>query len=165
MHVRFGKLPWKDLFDAAIAYAEQGFPVPEVIQEAWSDPVPLKKIQAFPETVRVFLPQGRVPRIGEIFRNSDLARAFRLLAEKGPDAFYKGEIAAAILKTSQKLGGTLTARDLDGFSSEWVNPISIDYRGWHVYELPPNGQGMAALEMLNIMETTPAAPDSPFNPV
>jgi len=165
MHERFGKLPWKDLFEAAIAYAEQGFPVPEVIQEAWLDSLPLKKIQSFPETVRVFLPEGRPPKVGELFRNPGMARALRLLADKGPDAFYKGEIAAAILKTSQKLGGAMTAADLAGFSSEWVTPISTDYRGWRVYELPPNGQGMAALEMLNIMETTPAAPDTPFSPI
>src|SRR5262249_26705936 len=81
-----------------------------------------------------------------------------ILAEKGRDAFYRGEIAAAILKTSQRLQGTMTAEDLASFSSEWVEPISIDYRGWRVYELPPNGQGMAALEMLNIMETAPASP-------
>ena len=100
---------------------------------------------------------------GELFKNPDMARAFRLVAEQGPDAFYKGEIAAAILKTSQHLGGTMTAQDLASYSSEWVEPISIDYRGWRVYELPPNGQGMAALEMLNIMETTPATPLGAFS--
>src|SRR5690242_15898928 len=94
-----------------------------------------------------------------------MARALRLVAEKGPDAFYKGEIAAAILKTSERLGGTMTAQDLASYSAEWVQPISIDYRGWKVYELPPNGQGMAALEMLNIMETAPAAGAGPFSPV
>src|ERR1051326_2101795 len=165
MHARFGKLPWKDLFEAAIAYAEQGFPVPEVIQESWSEAIPLKKIQAFPETVRVFLPAGRPPKVGEIFRNPEMAKALRLIADKGPDAFYKGEIAPAILKTSQKLGGTITAADLAGFSAEWVTPISTDYRGWRVYELPPNGQGIAALEMLNIMETSPPAGETPFTPV
>jgi len=162
MHARFGRLPWKDLFQSAIAYADQGFPVPEVIQEAWSDPIPLKKIKGNPESVRVFLPQGAPPKVGAIFRNPDMAKALRLIAEKGRDAIYKDEIAAAILKTSQRLGGTMTAADLAGFSSEWVSPISTDYRGWRVYELPPNGQGMAALEMLNIMETTPAAPETPF---
>lgn len=162
MHSRFGKLPWRDLFQYAIAYAEQGFPVPEVIQAAWSDPIPLKKIMANPESVRVFLPQGAPPKVGVIFRNPDVAKALRLIAEKGRDAFYRDEIAAAILKTSQRLGGTMTAADLAGFSSEWVSPVFTDYRGWRVYELPPNGQGMAALEMLNIMETTPAVPEMPF---
>src|SRR6266853_4502985 len=155
MHARYGKLPWKDLFQPAIAYAEQGFPVPEVIQEAWSDPVPLKKLRTDAESVRVFLPEGRPPNVGKRFRNPGLAKTLRLIAEQGRDTFYKGDIAAAILKTSHRLGGTLTQADLAAFSSEWVTPISTDYRGWRVYELPPNGQGMAALEMLNIMETTP----------
>lgn len=162
MHARFGKLAWRELFQYAIAYAEQGFPVPEVIQEAWSDPVSLKKIKANAESARVFLPGGKPPKVGMVFRNPDMARALRLISEKGRDAFYKDEIAAAILKTSQKLGGTMTANDLADFSSEWVSPIFTDYRGWRVYELPPNGQGMAALEMLNIMETFPAVSERPF---
>ncbi len=156
MHQRFGKLPWKDLFAAAIAYAEQGFPVTEVIHEAWASSV--SKLQAEAETARVFLPGGKVPAQGEIFRNPGMARALRLLAEKGRDAFYKGEIAAAILKTSRQRKGTLTAEDLAVFSAEWVEPIWSEYRGWRVYELPPNGQGMAALEMLNLMETVPPGP-------
>ena len=164
MHQRFGKLPWKDLFDDAIAYAEQGFPVTEVIQEQWADPVNVKKLQANPESVRVFLPGGKPAQVGQVFRNPDLAKAYRLIAARGRDAFYKGEIATAILKTSQALGGTLTAADLAAFSSEWVKPISTDYRGWRVLELPPNGQGMAALEMLNIMQTSPASPAGPFSP-
>src|SRR5882672_9922712 len=127
MHARYGKLPWKDLFQPAIAYAEQGFPVPEVIQEAWSDPVPLKKLRADAESVRVFLPEGRPPNVGEIFRNPGLAKTLRLIAEQGRDAFYKGDIAAAILKTSRRLGGTLTQADLAAFSSEWVTPISTEY--------------------------------------
>ncbi len=157
MHQRYGKLPWKDLFQAAIAYAENGFPVSEAVQESWADPVNLPRVKANPESVRVFLPGGKPPLEGDLFRNPGMARAFRLVAEKGPDAFYKGEIAEAILKTSQHLGGTMTAQDLAAYEPEWVTPISIDYRGWRVYEMPPNGQGMAALEMLNIMETSPAA--------
>jgi gamma-glutamyltranspeptidase/glutathione hydrolase len=158
MHQRFGKLPWKELFQDAIAYSERGFPVHEGVQETWTDPVNLKLVRTNPESVRIFLPDGKPPAVGEIFRNPDMGKAFRLIAEKGPDAFYKGEIAAAILKTSQKLGGTMTAGDLASFQPEWVEPLSIDYRGWRIYELPPNGQGMAALEMLNIMETAPATP-------
>jgi gamma-glutamyltranspeptidase/glutathione hydrolase len=103
------------------------------------------------EAQRIFLPNGRPPAVGEKFANPDLGKALRLLAEKGPREFYNGAIAKAILSTSGSLGGTMQARDLSEFSSEWVEPISIDYRGWRVYELPPNGQGMAALEMLNIM--------------
>jgi len=98
-----------------------------------------------------------------VFKNPAMAKAYRILAEKGPDAFYKGEIATAILKTSQQLGGTMTAQDLASYSSEWVDPISTEYRGWKVYELPPNGQGLAVLEMLNIMETSAAAAGGPYN--
>jgi len=165
MHQRYGKLPWKDLFQSAIAYAENGFPVSEAIQESWADPANQPRIKANPESVRVFLPGGKPPLEGDIFRNPGMARAIRLVAEKGPDALYKGEIAAAILKTSRDLGGTMTAEDLAAYSAEWVQPISIDYRGWRVYELPPNGQGMAALEMLNIMETAPPTPLGAFSPV
>ncbi len=157
-HERFGKLPWKDLFAPAIAYAEQGFPVTEIIAEIWNETGNLKKIRAFPETVRVYLPGGKPLHEGDVFKNPDIAHALRLIAEHGRDAFYKGEIAAAILQTSQSMGGTMTAADLAGFSSEWVEPVSIDYRGWRVYELPPNSQGIAALEMLNIMETVPPIP-------
>jgi gamma-glutamyltranspeptidase/glutathione hydrolase len=163
MHARYGRLPWKDLFQPAIAYAEQGFAVHEVIAEAWSDPVQVEKLKADPESVRVFLPDGKPPAVGQIFRNPDMGKALRLIADQGRDAFYKGEIAAAIVKTSEHWGGTMTAADLTGFSSEWVTPISVDYRGWRVYELPPNGQGMAALMMLNIMETFRPDGDSPFN--
>jgi gamma-glutamyltranspeptidase/glutathione hydrolase len=164
LHQRFGKLPWKDLFQDAIAYADNGFPVAEAIAETWNDTSNLKKVHANPESARVFLPGGKPLQQGALFRNPDMAHAFRLVAEKGPDAFYKGEIAAAILKTSQHLGGTMTAADLAAASSEWVTPISIDYRGWRIYELPPNSQGMAALEMLNIMETWPASQLGPFSP-
>ncbi len=160
MHQRFGKLPWKDLFVAAIAYAERGFPVTEAIHEAWS----VQKLKEDESSARVFLENGKAPAEGEIFRNPEMARALRLLAEKGRDAFYKGDIAAAILKTSVRLKGTLTAEDLASYSAEWVEPISIDYRGWRIYELPPNGQGMAALEMLNLMETIPASPAGAFSP-
>jgi gamma-glutamyltranspeptidase/glutathione hydrolase len=162
MHARFGKLPWNQLFESAIAYAEQGFPVTEFIHEAWTSETAMKKMQAHAESTRVFFPGDRVPDVGQLFRNPDLAKALRILASKGPDAFYKGEIAAAILQTSKKLGGTMTAEDLAGFSSEWVEPISTEYRGWVISELPPNGQGMAALQMLNIMEATPPVGDTPL---
>ena len=164
MHQRFGKLPWKDLFQAAIAYAEDGFPVTDGIAEAWGSPSTIAKIKVTDESQRVFLHNGKAPVEGEWFRNPELAKVYRTLAEKGRDAFYKGEIAAGILKTSKKLGGTMTAEDLASFSAEFVQPISTDYRGWTVYELPPNGQGMAALEMLNIMETSPASTFGPFSP-
>jgi gamma-glutamyltranspeptidase/glutathione hydrolase len=160
MHERFGKLPWKDLFQAAIAYAEEGFPVTEDAQRYWAGSA--ATLRAQPESARLFLPGGRAPRVGEVFKNPEMGRALRILAEKGRDAFYKGDIAAAILKTSHSLGGTMTADDLSAFSAEWVEPISTDYRGWRVYELPPNSQGIAALEMLNIMETMPAGKNGPY---
>jgi gamma-glutamyltranspeptidase/glutathione hydrolase len=162
IHKRYGKLPWRDLFQAAIAYAEKGFPVTEAIRESWAQSV--GRIRVNPESVRVFLPGGQVPMEGDLFRNPGIGHALRLIADQGPAAFYKGEIAASILKTSQKLGGTMTAEDLAGFSPEWVTPISIDYRGWKIAELPPNSQGFAALEMLNIMEVTPATPLGAFSP-
>jgi len=150
-HQRFGKLPWKDLFTPAIYYAEHGYAVPEIIQAYWMDGV--QKLQTNDEARSVFLPGGHPPQLGDVFRNPDVAKALQLVAQQGRDAFYKGEIAQAIIATSTALGGTMTASDLADFSAEWVEPISTDYRGWTIYELPPNGQGMAALEMLNIMST------------
>lgn len=153
IHKRFGKLPWKALFEDAIAYATEGFPVAAMVAELWNEPATLRKIPS------VFLLDGRPPREGELFRNTEMARAFEWIARDGTDAFYKGDIAAAVLKTSQSLGGSMTADDLAEFTPEWVEPISVDYRGWRVYELPPNCQGMAALEMLNIMEASSIEPE------
>jgi gamma-glutamyltranspeptidase / glutathione hydrolase len=150
-HKRFGRLPWKDLFTPAIYYAEHGYAVPEIIQDYWVDEE--AKLSKTEEGRRVFLPRGKVPELGATFTNPDIAKALRLLAEKGRDAFYKGEIAQAIVHTSAAMGGTMELQDLADFSAEWVEPISTTYRGWKIYELPPNVQGMAALEMLNIMET------------
>src|SRR5580704_10521864 len=153
LHERFGRLAWNDLFQSAIVYAEDGYPVPEIISSYWNDSVDWISNDA--EARRVYLPGGKAPAVGQVFQNHDLAKALRLVAGNGADAFYRGEIARAILSTSQSLGGTMAADDLAEFSLEWVEPISTTYRGWTVYELPPNGQGMAALEMLNIMETAP----------
>jgi gamma-glutamyltranspeptidase/glutathione hydrolase len=164
MHARFGKLPWKSLFRSAIAYAEQGFPVSDIVQRLWEAAASSGKLQSLAETARVFLPNGHPPQQGDLFRNPDLARAYRAVAENGVAAFYQGDIAAAILATSKAMGGLMTTDDLTSFASEWVEPIHTDYRGWRVFELPPNGQGMAALEMLNIMEMTPADPDGPSSP-
>jgi gamma-glutamyltranspeptidase / glutathione hydrolase len=155
-HERCGKLPWKVLFTPAIYYAENGYSVPEIIHDFWG--IGQERLKQTEEAQRVFLPRSKPPAVGEKFSNPDLGRTLRLLADKGPREFYEGEIAKAILQTSNSLGGTMQAGDLAEFSSEWVEPISIDYRGWRVYELPPNGQGMAALEMLNIMATS--QPDS-----
>jgi gamma-glutamyltranspeptidase / glutathione hydrolase len=160
LHERFGRLPWKDLFTPAMFFAEQGYPVPEIIAGYWKD-----ASEAFAQDAegrRVYLPDGRPPAVGEIFQNPALATTLRLLAQSGASSFYKGEIARGILSTSQALNGTMSADDLAQFAPEWVEPISTTYRDWTVYELPPNGQGMAALEMLNIMETTPASSDGPL---
>jgi gamma-glutamyltranspeptidase / glutathione hydrolase len=159
LHGRFGKLAWKEIFQPAIYYADRGYPVPELIHGYWEGAV--DAISGDPESRRVYLPNGKAPGIGQIFSNPDLAKALRLVAAQGAAAFYKGEIARAILATSHELGGSLSEADLAQFGPEWVDPISTNYRGWTVYELPPNGQGMAALEMLNIMETAPASPDGP----
>src|ERR1700678_3484990 len=161
LHQRFGRTAWKDLFQSAISYADDGYPVPELIASFWAGSV--DSISKDPEARRIYLPGGKPPALGQVFQNPDLAKALRLVAQDGPDAFYKGEIASAIVSTSQSLGGTMAGDDVAEFSPEWVEPISSTYRGWTVYELPPNGQGMAALEMLNIMETTPASPDGPMS--
>lgn len=161
LHERFGHLPWKDLFPPAIFYADQGYPVPEIIAGYWKDASEAFARDA--EGRRVYLPNGRPPTVGQIFHNHDLAKALRLLAQDGASSFYKGEVAKAILTTSQALGGAMSADDLAQFSPEWVEPISTTYRDWTVYELPPNVQGMAALEMLNIMETSPVSPDGPLS--
>lgn len=159
LHDRFGRLPWKDLFGPAIFYADHGFPLPELIAGFWTEAPHV--FAHDPEGQRVYLPNGEPPQLGEIFHNPNLAKALRLISQNGPAAYYRGDIAQAILATSQAHGGTMSAADLADFKPEWVEPVSTTYRGWTVYELPPNGQGMAALEMLNIMETVPASPDGP----
>jgi gamma-glutamyltranspeptidase / glutathione hydrolase len=161
LHERFGRLGWKELFQPAIFYAENGYPVPELISAYWDEATEL--LSKDPEASRVYLTNGKSPVVGQVFQNRDLAKALQLVAQNGPAAFYKGEIARAILSTSESLGGTMSADDLSEFSPEWVEPISTTYRGWTIYELPPNGQGMAALEMLNIMETAPASADGPLS--
>jgi gamma-glutamyltranspeptidase / glutathione hydrolase len=157
MHKRFGKLPWRELFTAAIGFAENGFPVHDFSAGYWESATARK----YPETLRVHYPHNKAVPEGAMFRNPDLARAYRLIATKGADVFYKGEIAQAILATSKKEGGLLSAEDLASYEPEWVTPISTGYRGWRVTELPPNGQGLAALSMLNMLETfAPAPPNS-----
>jgi gamma-glutamyltranspeptidase/glutathione hydrolase len=161
LHDRFGKLGWNELFQPAIFYAEHGYAVPEMAHAYWEDSVP--GLMQNPESRRIYLPGDQAPAIGQVFRNPDLAGALTLIAKEGETAFYKGDIAQAILKTSAELGGTMTAEDLSKYSAEWVEPISTKYRDWTVYELPPNGDGMAALEMLNIMETFKPAPEGPLS--
>jgi len=161
LHKKFGRLSLRDVLAPAIYYADQGFPAGELDSEYFSDAA-----QVFandPEGQKTYLPNGKPPRLGEVFRNPNLAKALSLIANNGADAYYKGEIAQAILATSQAYRGAMSAADLAEFKPEWVEPISTTYRGWRVYELPPNGQGMAALEMLNMMETFPASQDGPLS--
>ncbi|MEN6533195.1 MAG: gamma-glutamyltransferase [Bryobacteraceae bacterium] len=149
LHKRFGKLPWSELFLPAIHYATHGFPVTEMIQRAWYGEI--MKLTEDRYTRHMFLPGGAAPKLGEIFQNPDLAKALGLFAKGGAAEFYRGSIAKALLRTSDLNGGVLSATDLSEYQAEWVDPISTEYRGWKVYELPPNGQGIAALEMLNIL--------------
>jgi gamma-glutamyltranspeptidase / glutathione hydrolase len=155
LHQRFGRLPWSEILQPAIYYARHGFPVTEVIDAAWQ--LNQKKLEADLNARRVFLVNGQPPKVGQIFSNPEYAHALELLASQGESVFYLGAIAKAILKTSGRMGGVMTAEDLADFKPEWVRPISTTYHGWKVYELPPNGQGMGALEMLNIMGHFPLA--------
>jgi gamma-glutamyltranspeptidase/glutathione hydrolase len=150
---RFGTKGFAELLAPAIAYSEEGFGVGEIISVMWRDSE--KTLSADAATAKTYLPNGRAPRVGEFFKNPDLAWTYRQIAEHGRDAFYKGEIAQKILATFKLHGGTMQAADLAEWDSEWVEPISTTYRGWTVWELPPNGQGIAALEMLNILEGYP----------
>lgn len=159
LHKKFGKLPWSQLFQPAIYYASNGFPVTEIIGEAWR--LQEKKLAADENAKRVFLSNGSAPKVGQVFHNPGLASALKLVASEGPAAFYRGAIAKAILKTSDRLGGKFALADLSEFESEWVQPISTDYRGWRVYELPPNGQGIAALQMLNMLSLFPMSTYEP----
>ena len=150
---RFGRQPLSDVLAPAIRIADEGFPVPEITAAEWEGSETL--LRADEEATRVFLPGGRAPRIGQIFRNPDLASTYRALASSGRDAFYRGDIARRIVNCSHQHGGVLTAADLAEYHAEWVTPLSTTYRGWTVYELPPNGQGIAALMMLNLLEHVP----------
>jgi gamma-glutamyltranspeptidase/glutathione hydrolase len=153
LHAKFGRLPVSQLLAPAIFYAEDGFPVSDVIARAWDGLA--DKLALDDQAAATYLPNGRAPRAGEVFRNLSLARSLRLIASDGPAAFYGGPIADAILATSARLGGVHDADDFREFQPEWVEPISTTYRGWTIYELPPNTQGIAALLMLNLMEQFP----------
>jgi gamma-glutamyltranspeptidase/glutathione hydrolase len=150
LHERFGKLKMKDVLAPAIRHAEKGFPVTEVIAYYWE--LGGRRLKDEPNFAETYMPGGRAPRKGEIFRNPNLARTYRMLAEKGREAFYKGEIARTIDAFSKRIGGYLRLEDLEAHASTWVEPVGTTYRGYEVWELPPNGQGIAALQMLNILE-------------
>jgi gamma-glutamyltranspeptidase/glutathione hydrolase len=153
LSARFGRLPFARVLSPAIQIAEEGFPVAEITAAEWQGGEPL--LRGDQEAVRVYLPDGHVPAVGQIFRNPDLAATYRRLASDGRDAFYRGAIALRIASCAEKHDGALTASDLAAYDAEWVTPLSTTYRGWTVYELPPNGQGIAALMMLNLLEQFP----------
>ncbi len=154
LHERFGKLPMKRVLAPAIAYANDGFPVTELIAYYWARSVALfgatpEKYPNFKETYTI---DGRAPRAGEIFKNPSLARTYETIAKKGRGGFYEGDIAKTIETFMRDNGGYLTREDLAAHHAEWVEPVSTNYRGYDVWELPPNTQGVAALEALNILE-------------
>lgn len=150
LHAAFGRLELAELLAPAIEYAEQGFGVTEVIAADWA--VDAALFEKFPGFSDVFMLDGRAPVAGELFRNPRLAKTYRAIADGGRDAFYEGDIAYEIENYVRANGGYLGAEDLAAHRSEWVEPVSTNYRGYDIWELPPNGQGIAALQMLNILE-------------
>jgi gamma-glutamyltranspeptidase/glutathione hydrolase len=150
LHTQFGALPMPELLAPAIAYARAGFPVTEIIAGYWA--ADAERCRANPGFAEVFLPGGRAPAAGARFKNPRLADAYALIAARGRDAFYTGDIAAAIEAGMRAAGGFITRADLAAHTSESVAPVATNYRGYDVWELPPNGQGIAVLQMLNVLE-------------
>ena len=149
LHDRFGNKPMSRLLAASITYAKNGFPVAERNARAWSM---FKEMLADKNAKALYLPDDLAPTIGQVFENPDLAWSLEQIASGGVNAFYRGEITGRILAYSKALGGKLSAADFDEYRPEWVKPLSTEYRGWTVYELPAPTQGIAALSMLNILE-------------
>lgn len=151
LHQRFGKADLADILRPAIETAEHGFPVTEVIAHYWQGGE--KELRERPDSAKTFLIDGRrAPKFGEVFRNPNLAATYRAIADQGCDVFYRGEIARKIVDYSQSRGGFFSLADFENHASDWVQPVSTGYRGYDVWELPPNGQGIAALQMLNVLE-------------
>lgn len=153
LSARFGRKSLAQVLAPSIELAERGFPVTELVAGLWRDSEPILGTDA--DAAKLYLPAGRAPRVGEVFRNPELAWSYRQIAQYGRDAFYQGAIAARIVAAEAAHGGTMTLADLAAFDAEWVDPVSTLYHGWTVFELPPNGQGIAALEMLNILDNFP----------
>lgn len=150
LHKKFGKLPMQEILKPAINYAKDGFPVSEVIAYYWkSNSKALENYTGFKE---IFMPGGKAPAKGEIFKNPYLANTLEIISKEGRDAFYKGEIARKIVDYMKKEGGFFSMRDFEEHKSDWIEPVSSNYRGFDVWELPPNGQGIAVLQILNILE-------------
>jgi gamma-glutamyltranspeptidase/glutathione hydrolase len=153
LHERFGRQSFSQILAPAISAAEAGLPVPELTALEWSGSEEI--LHADPAAARTYLPGGRPPAAGDVFRNPDLAWTYRQIANDGPQSVYRGSIAERIVSCSRQHGGQLGAGDLAEFAAEWVTPIATTYRDWRVHELPPNSQGVAALLMLNILERFP----------
>ena len=160
---RFGRTPLARVLEPAIALAEEGFPVAEITSEEWHNQAPF--LRGDPEAARTFLPDGRPPTLGEIFRNPDLAWTYRQIAERRQRRLLRGEIARRLVAGLERRGSTMAAADLAEFRAQWVDPISTSYRGWEIFELPPNGAGIAALMMLNILEAFAGFGESGHNSV
>jgi gamma-glutamyltranspeptidase / glutathione hydrolase len=152
LHGRFGKLPFADLMAPAIEVAERGYAVPVIVQQKWQNAAALTEITEQPGFAKAFLPHGRAPHVGERFALAEAARTLRLIALSSGEEFYLGEIAAAAAAHAKAHGGVMTAADFANFEVEWVTPISRDYRGHTLHEIPPNGQGIAALIALGILD-------------
>ena len=150
MHKRFGNKEFHTLFESAIDYAVNGFPVTELI--AYYLEGSAENFQNFPNFKSVWMPNGTIPKKGDIFRNPHLANTYQSIANSYGESFYKGEIAEEIVKSLKQQGGAMQMSDLINYAPEWVEPVSTNYRGYDVWELPPNGQGIAALQILNILE-------------
>ncbi len=150
LHKKFGKLPMSQILSHAIKYARNGFPVHS---ELAGSLVAVPKLYGmYPNIKEHYYPNGSVPKKGDVFKNPNLANTLEKVANGGRDAFYKGEIAQTIDRFFKNTGGFLSAKDMADHTSNWVEPVSVNYRGYDVWELPPNGQGIAALQMLNILE-------------
>mgnify|MGYP003323715065 CR=1 FL=1 len=154
LHEKFGSKPMSEILAPAIDYAQNGFPLTELIAWYMHRTVPFFESKGFPNIKDTYITQngGKLPNEGEVYRNIYLANTYKKIAQGGRDVFYKGEIAKAIGKFIKKQGGFLSSKDLASHKSEWVEPVSINYRGYDVWELPPNGQGIAALQILKILE-------------
>jgi gamma-glutamyltranspeptidase/glutathione hydrolase len=147
---RFGTKPWAELLAPAIEYAEEGFPVSEIIAADWN--ASAKALSRIPTSAACYLPGGRAPGVGDVFRNPGLAKSLKAIVDSGRDAYYKGPIAEAIVGYSDSHEGLFALSDFAEHASTWVEPVSTNYRGYDVWELPPNGQGIAVLQMLNLLE-------------
>ena len=154
LHKKFGSIPMSEILAPTINYAEKGFPLTELIAWYMQRSIPFFESKGFPNIEDTYKTQngGKLPDEGEIYRNPYLASTYRKIAKGGRDAFYKGDIATTIGKFIKEQGGFLSEKDLANHKSEWVTPVSINYRGYDVWELPPNGQGIAALQMLQILK-------------